>query len=142
VILVDTGPLVAAALDGDSNHNRCVELFTALHLNSEPLVVPSFVVTEVCYLLAREAGPRLEAELVRSLAAGDFEIATLDRRHFSVVRPRHVKASALYYSRGFPVCDCVAAQRGVLLPDVVTVRHLLSVVVGYPVLAAVRSRAL
>jgi uncharacterized protein len=137
VILVDTGPLVAAALDGDSNHNRCVELFTALHLNSEPLVVPSFVVTEVCYLLAREAGPRLEAEFVRSLAAGDFvlaepnqadlrrmadlmvtyadlplgavdasvvalaerlnvvEIATLDRRHFSVVRPRHVKAFAL-----------------------------------------------
>jgi uncharacterized protein len=134
VILVDTGPLVAAALDGDVNHHRCVELFTALHLNNERLVVPSLVITEVCYLLAREAGPRLEAEFVRSVAAGDFvvaelassdfhraaelmldyadlplgvvdaslvalaerfkvaEIATLDRRHFSVVRPRHVDA--------------------------------------------------
>jgi predicted nucleic acid-binding protein len=137
VIVVDTGPLVAAALSGDSNHVRCVELFTSLHLNTEQLVVPAFVVTEVCFLLEREGGPKLEAGFVRSLAAGDFlvaqvdsaaleraadlittyadlplglvdasvvalaeqlgvqEIATLDRRHFSVVRPRHVNAFTL-----------------------------------------------
>jgi uncharacterized protein len=95
------------------------------------------VVTEVCYLLEREAGPRVEAGFVRSLAAGDFtftettladldrvaelivtyadfplgavdaavvaiaerlgvmEIATLDRRHFTVVRARHVDALTL-----------------------------------------------
>lgn len=133
MILVDTGPLVAAALDGDANHVRCVDLFTSLHLNSEHLLVPSFVVTEVCYLLAREAGPDVETGFVRSLAAGDFtllephradldraadlmhtyrdfplgvvdatviaaaerlnivEIATLDRRHFTAVRPRHTR---------------------------------------------------
>jgi predicted nucleic acid-binding protein len=134
VILVDTGPLVAAALHGDVNHVRCAELFASLHLNEEALLVPSLVVTEVCYLLEREAGPRVEAGFVRSLAAGDFtftevtladldrvakliatyadlplgavdasmiavaerlgveEIATLDRRHFTVVRARHVNA--------------------------------------------------
>jgi hypothetical protein len=43
-----------------------------LHLNEEPLLVPSLVVTEVCYLLEREAGPRVEAQFVRSLADGDF----------------------------------------------------------------------
>jgi predicted nucleic acid-binding protein len=138
VIVVDTGPLVAAALSGDSNHVRCVELFTSLHLNTEQLVVPAFVVTEVCFLLEREGGPKLEAGFVRSLAAGDFlvaqvdsaaleraadlittyadlplglvdasvvalaeqlgvqEIATLDRRLFSVVRPRHVNAFTLF----------------------------------------------
>jgi uncharacterized protein len=137
VIVVDTGPLVAAALDNDINHVRCVELFTALHLNGEALVIPSLVVTEVCYLIAREAGPRVETGFVRSLAAGDFafmelnsadldraadlmatyadlplgvvdaavvalaerlnvsEIATLDLRHFTVVRPRHVRAFTL-----------------------------------------------
>jgi uncharacterized protein len=137
VILVDTGPLVAAALHGDVNHVRCVELFASLHLNEEALLVPSLVVTEVCYLLEREAGPRVEAGFVRSLAAGDFtftevtladldrvaeliatyadlplgavdasmiavaerlgveEIATLDRRHFTVVRARHVNALTL-----------------------------------------------
>jgi predicted nucleic acid-binding protein len=137
VIVVDTGPLVAAALSGDSNYVRCVELFTSLHLNTEQLVVPAFVVTQVCFLLEREGGPKLEAGFVRSLAAGDFlvaqvdsaaleraadltttyadlplglvdasvvalaeqlgvqETATLDRRHFSVVRPRHVNAFTL-----------------------------------------------
>ena len=137
MIVVDTGPLVAAALSGDTNHRRCVELFASLHLNNEQLVVPAFVVTEVCFLLEREGGPRLEAGFVRSLAAGDFvvaqpdsaglervaelitqyadlplglvdasvialaeqlgvqEIATLDRRHFTVVRPGHVNAFTL-----------------------------------------------
>jgi len=137
VILVDTGPLVAAALSGDNRHVQCVELFTSLHLNDERLLVPSFVVTEVCFMLERDGGPRLEAEFVRSLAAGDFtlveadaaaldraadliatyadlplgvvdatvvalaehlgvtEIAALDRRHFTVVRPKHVSAFSL-----------------------------------------------
>jgi predicted nucleic acid-binding protein len=137
VIVVDSGPLVAAALAKDVNHRRCVELFASLRLNNERLVVPPFVVTEVCYLLAREGGSKPEAAFVRSLASGDFtvapvtdaglertadlieqyadlplgvadasvmvlaeqlevsEIATLDRRHFSVVRPQHVDAFEL-----------------------------------------------
>ncbi len=137
MIIVDTGPLVAAAISTDTNHRRCVELFASLHLNGERLVVPAYVVTEVCYLLAREGGPKPEADFVRSLAAGDFtvapvnhagferiadliiqyadlplglvdasvvalaeqlgvqEIATLDRRHFSVVRPQHVNTFTL-----------------------------------------------
>ena len=137
MIVVDTGPLVAAALAADVNHRRCVELFASLRLNNERMIVPPFVVTEVCYLLAREGGSKPEMSFVRSLAAGDFtiaplteaglersadligqyadlplglvnasvvtlaeqleigEIATLDRRHFSVVRPRHVDAFTL-----------------------------------------------
>jgi predicted nucleic acid-binding protein len=95
------------------------------------------VVTEVCYLLQREAGPRAEAAFLTSLADGDLtvvdlepadwrrtadlvtqyadlplgavdasvvavaerlaihEVATIDRRHFTVVRPRHVDALTL-----------------------------------------------
>ncbi|HET9656404.1 MAG TPA: PIN domain-containing protein [Kineosporiaceae bacterium] len=132
MILVDTGPLVAAALSGDVNHVRCTELFTALHLNREALLVPALVVTEVCYLLEREVGPWVEAGFLESVAEGDFavvdlepadyaragelvvqyadlplgavdasvialaerlgitEVATLDRRHFTVVRPRGI----------------------------------------------------
>ncbi|MFI5697537.1 type II toxin-antitoxin system VapC family toxin [Kribbella sp. NPDC051586] len=135
--IVDSGPLVAAALVSDINHRRCVELFASLRLNRERLVLPPFVVAEVCYLLAREGGSKPEAAFVRSLATGDFtvapvtdaglertadlieqyadlplgmtdasvvtlaeqlevgEIATLDRRHFSVVRPRHVDGFTL-----------------------------------------------
>jgi predicted nucleic acid-binding protein len=137
VIVVDTGPIVAAALTADTNHRRCVDLFASLRLNNEKLVIPPFVVTEVCYLLARAGGSKAEIAFVRSLAVGDFtiavttssgldrmadligqyadlplgladasvitvaeqlevrEVATLDRRHFSVVRPKHVDAFTL-----------------------------------------------
>ncbi|WP_202806703.1 hypothetical protein [Kribbella catacumbae] len=65
---MDTGALVAAVLSADGDHRACVDLFASAHLGGEQLVVPSFV--------ARE-------------------IATLDRRDFRVVRPRHVDAFTL-----------------------------------------------
>jgi predicted nucleic acid-binding protein len=132
VIVVDTGPLVAAAIANDDHHHTCVELFTGAHLAGRRLVVSPLVVAEVCYLLEREAGSHVEAEFLRSLRDQDFaleqltrndldrmaelvdtyadlplgatdasvialaervrtsDVATLDRRDFSVVRPRNV----------------------------------------------------
>jgi predicted nucleic acid-binding protein len=136
VIVVDTGPLVAAVLSTDEDHRACVDLFTSAHLSGEQLLVPSFVIPEACYLIQREVGAKVEADFVSSLAAGDFtvaecdlaleriadlmrkyadpplgladasvvaiaeevgarEIATLDRRDFSVVRPRHTSSFVL-----------------------------------------------
>lgn len=137
MIICDTGPLVAAALSNDADHLACVELFTSLHSAGTELLVPATVVAEVGYLLAREAGSRIESLFLRSLADGDFsivdltaadyarmadlvvaydslplgttdasvlalaerlkltEVATLDRRHFTVVRPDHVNALTL-----------------------------------------------
>ena len=137
MIVCDTGPLVAAALSNDSDHKACVELFTVLHTARRELLVPATVVAEVGYLLAREAGARVESLFLRSLADGDFkpvdltsadyarmaalvtaydslplgttdasvvaiaerlgltDVATLDRRHFTVVRPNHVDALTL-----------------------------------------------
>jgi len=134
VIVCDTGPLVAAALSNDPDHHACTELFTGLHLAGRRLLVPATVVAEVGYLLSREAGARVEAAFLRSMAEGDFDIvdvtphdysrmadlvlqyrdlplgttdasviaiaerlripdvATLDNRHFSVVRPAQVSA--------------------------------------------------
>ena len=127
MILVDTGPLVAAANAADRRHAECV---AALNQIRAPRLVPGPVIAETCYLLAREAGARVEAAFLRSFAAGylhpvdltpaDLEraaelveqyadlplggtdaclvalaerlnidqIATLDVRHFSVVRTR------------------------------------------------------
>lgn len=137
MILCDTGPIVAAALVGDDHHHECVELFTGLHLAGRALLVPGTVVAEVGYMLAREAGARVESLFLTAVADGDFElvdltaadlrraaelvdryadlplgttdatvialaerldvreVATLDRRHFSVVRPNHVPALTL-----------------------------------------------
>jgi uncharacterized protein len=72
VIVCDTGPLVAAALSNDRDHSACVDLFTRLHAAQRELLVPATVVAEVGYLLAREAGARLESLFLRSIAEGDF----------------------------------------------------------------------
>ncbi len=134
MLIVDAGPLVAAASTSDRNHARCVDLLGGA---PGPLVVPSLVVTEVAYFLADRIGPIAERAFAASLSAGeliaepveppdwdriaellqDYEelglgivdasvlaacerlgqtaLATLDRRHFSVVKPRHCEALAL-----------------------------------------------
>lgn len=134
MLVVDAGPLVAAAATRDRNHERCVELLTDA---PSPLVVPALVVTEVAYFLADRIGATAEQAFVASLRKGELlveavepsdwvrieellveysdlglgtvdasvvvacerlgesTLATLDRRHFSVVRPRHCAALTL-----------------------------------------------
>jgi predicted nucleic acid-binding protein len=134
VLIIDAGPLYAAAATRDKHHRRCVEL---LSKSPGPLVVPALVVTEVAYLLADRIGPHAELAFARAIRAGElvvepvFErdwhrieelteqyldlplgvvdasvialaerhgvdtIATLDRRHFGTVKPRHVDGFAL-----------------------------------------------
>lgn len=137
MIIVDTGPLVAAAIADDRYNAACVALFTRMHQQHRELLVPGPVPAEVGYMLHRLGGSKTEAAFLRSLRDGVFgvvalttadwdrmaelvdtyadlplgtadasvvavaerlgvgEIATLDRRHFSVVRPRHVTAFTL-----------------------------------------------
>lgn len=128
MLVVDAGPLVAAAATRDRNHERCVSLLSKAE---PPLIVPALVVTEVAYLLGDRIGHEAEQAFARSLRDGELlvepvepsdwprivellgeypdltlgivdasvvaacerlavsTLATLDRRHFSVVRPRH-----------------------------------------------------
>ena len=141
MILVDTGPIVAAAVTTEVDHHVCTELFGGLHLAQRRLVLPATVVSEVGHLLGRDLGTYAEARFIRSIAVGDFqlvnlepedvdrmaelveqyedskldttdasviaiaerlnisEVATLNRRHFSIVRPRHIAAFTLLPER-------------------------------------------
>jgi uncharacterized protein len=134
VLVVDAGPLYAAAARSDRNHVRCIELLTRAQ---RPLLVPALVVTEVSYLLADRIGEHAELAFARSIAAGELivepvldseweriaelteqyldlplgmvdasvvalaerhrleTVATLDHRHFSVIRPKHTTALKL-----------------------------------------------
>jgi predicted nucleic acid-binding protein len=127
MLVVDAGPLVAAASTRDRNHERCVALLSEA---TRPLIVPALVVTEVAYFLADRIGHAAEQAFARSIRDGELVIeavepsdwiriselleqyadlrlgivdasvvaacerldartlATLDRRHFSVIRPR------------------------------------------------------
>lgn len=133
-MIVDAGPLVAAASARDRHHDRCVELLSGAE---RPLLVPALVVTEVSYFLAERLGHVAERAfatsfergelLVEPLAPADWtrigelvdqyadlglgivdasvlaacerleqkQLATLDHRHFGVVRPRHCPALTL-----------------------------------------------
>lgn len=134
MLVVDAGPLVAAAASRDRNHERCVALLSKA---APPLIAPALVVTEVAYLLGDRIGHSAEQAFARSLRDGELvvepiepsdwiriaelldhyadlplgivdasvvatcerlnalRLATLDRRHFSVVRPRHCQALTL-----------------------------------------------
>lgn len=116
--VLDTGPLAAAFNAADRRHPECASLLTSL---TGRRLLPSPVMTEVCWLLER--WPRVEAAFLAEVARGTFElvlqyadfplggvdasviavaerfdvdrVATLDRRHFSVVKPAHVPALTL-----------------------------------------------
>ena len=127
MILVDTGPIVAAASRRDQQHATCLAALSALR-------EPPLIVMEVCYFLSTRATPTAEAAFLRSVAVDTFDlvnlqvddlqraaelveryanlplgaadasviavaerlgirqILTLDRAHFSIIRPRHVNA--------------------------------------------------
>lgn len=84
MIVIDTGPLVAAA-DRDDEHNRaCTDLLTGLHLAGRQILVPAPAVAEVGYLLGRAGGARVEAAFLRSIVQGalsvvDLQVADYDR---------------------------------------------------------------
>jgi predicted nucleic acid-binding protein len=71
VLIVDAGPLYAAAASGDRNHSRSVELISGAE---RPLLVPALVVTEVSYLLADRIGAHAELAFVRSIANGELVV--------------------------------------------------------------------
>jgi uncharacterized protein len=69
MLIVDAGPLYAAAATRDRNHRRSIELLSSA---PRPLVVPALVVTEVAYLLGDRIGPHAEVAFARSLERGEL----------------------------------------------------------------------
>jgi uncharacterized protein len=69
VLIVDAGPLYAAAATQDDDHERCVELLAKAQ---RPLLVPELVVCEVAYLLSDRIGPHAEIAFARALAKGEL----------------------------------------------------------------------
>ena len=69
MLIVDAGPLFAAAASRDRHHERCLELLSS---SPRPLVVPALVLTEVSYLLTDRIGPHAELAFAQSVAAGEL----------------------------------------------------------------------
>ena len=69
MLIVDAGPLYAAAARRDRNHQRSVDLLSSA---ARPLLVPALVVTEVAYLLGDRIGSHAELAFARSLQRGEL----------------------------------------------------------------------
>jgi hypothetical protein len=130
-LILDTGVLYAAMDRSDRAHHDCRALVEDAY---EPLVLPSPILPEMDYLVARHLGPGAMVALISDIEGGAFHVedlvvedyrrvadvldryadqdvdfvdaavlavverlgetklATLDHRHFAVLRPRHVPA--------------------------------------------------
>lgn len=106
MILCDTGPLVAAFNEADSDHARCVSFLAA---NWSRLVVPSLAVTEICHLLAdpqRRGRPGLAAEFCAAIADDELRVIEATPHDYR----RMAELLATYASLRLQVVDaCVVA---------------------------------
>lgn len=73
-VVVDTGPLVAAANRRDQAHDLAAALVIEL---GRDLVIPSPVLVEVDYLLRARVGVGSARSLLRAVAAGEHAVAYL-----------------------------------------------------------------
>ncbi len=74
-VIADTGPLYALIDKSDAWHKRVLEWWRK---NREPVVVPVFVLPEVCYLLHTRISQQAEAAFVRAITDGEFIIEPLE----------------------------------------------------------------
>jgi predicted nucleic acid-binding protein len=70
IAIVDAGPLYAALDVRDRDHRRCVDILQRTDID---LVIPTLVVTEVCYFAGKNLGADVEAAFLRGLATVSVE---------------------------------------------------------------------
>lgn len=89
MLIVDTGVLVAAADRNDPDFGGCSLL---LETDDGPLITTAMVIAEAAHLHlgGTDAGVIAIAERL-----GSTRLATLDHRHYRVVRPNHCDAFQL-----------------------------------------------
>ncbi len=73
VAILDAGPLVAAADASDTNHAGAAD---ALRRSDLDLVIPTLVIAEAAYLVAKRLGPKAEAAFLRASAQHVLDRAT------------------------------------------------------------------
>lgn len=118
IVVVDAGPLYAAADVDDRHHARCAA-FLADHPG--PLVVPQLVVAEVAHLLGRRLGTRTELLFLGEIASGGLSTEPVAAADW----PRIVQLVARY--RDFPLgttdASVVACAERLGLTTIATTDH-------------------
>jgi predicted nucleic acid-binding protein len=84
VLIVDTGPLVAAADTADRHHARYSDL---LETDAGPFVTTAMVVAETAYLLDRQLGAKAEVALYNLVLEGTLRVEPSERNPVGNGRP-------------------------------------------------------
>lgn len=121
MILVDSGPLIAAAISDDRDHRRCVDMFAALHLNAEKLLVPQTVVAEVAYAVQKQGGTEQELMFLQAFADGD--LALVDLATEDVTRVIELVDTYRDFPLGTTDASVIAIAERLNVTDVATLDH-------------------
>jgi predicted nucleic acid-binding protein len=114
VILVDTGPLVAAINRRDPAHQVCRKL---LDSRADDLLVTPYVIAEVCWMAASRIGATAEANVIDAVAAGELRQVTITDDELRRIRELLHQYADLHGGQGLSLADAsvvaVAEHRGV-----------------------------
>lgn len=113
MILVDTSPLVGAAIINDGSHDRCRELFERLHGEHQALLVSPFVVHETCYMLSRDGNARIVQQFLASVANGLFEYVGLEPEDLTRIGRLLVQYEDLSLDPADASLIAIAERRGI-----------------------------
>jgi predicted nucleic acid-binding protein len=106
VILVDTGPVVAAINRRDPDHTRCRKL---LDDYAGQLLITPYVVAEICWMAASRLGAHAEANVVDAVAAGDFTQVTIEPEDLVRISEFLHKYHDLHSGDGLSIADASVA---------------------------------
>ena len=123
-IVADTGPLYALVDADDSWHERVVTWWRA---NRQPIVIPTAVLPEVCYLLHSRIGPEAESAFVRALADGEFVVEPLESEDIARAAPLLTRYADL--ELGFVDASVIATAERLDVTELLTTdrRHFAAI---------------
>jgi hypothetical protein len=114
VILVDTGPLVAAINRRDPAHQVCRKL---LDSRADDLLVTPYVIAEVCWMAASRIGATAEANVIDAVAAGELQQVTITDDELRRIAELLHQYADLHGGQGLSLADAsvvaVAEHRGI-----------------------------
>lgn len=114
MILVDTGPLVAAINRRDPAHQVCRKL---LDSRADDLLVTPYVIAEVCWMAASRIGATAEANIIDAVAAGELRQVTITDEELRRIAELLHQYADLHGGQGLSLADAsvvaVAEERGI-----------------------------
>jgi predicted nucleic acid-binding protein len=124
VIIADAGPLVAILNAEDRHHAACADV---LGRYRGPITVPAPIITEVAFLVQRDAGSEAEAQFLESLVRRELIVEDL-----AIADYQRMAALVRQYS-GFPLGSAdasviaVAERLGATRIATIDLRHFRAV---------------